>query len=92
MPADIFEGDDAESVAAYVASVAGLPAAAGGETGGGTETGGGAAGIPRSMAVISHLPWWYARSWVCGQLSWTGATMSAQISTTLIRRITPAIT
>ena len=45
MPADIYEGDDAESVAAYVASVAGLPAAAGG--GGGTETGGGAAGGTR---------------------------------------------
>jgi mono/diheme cytochrome c family protein len=50
MPQDIFTGDDAESVAAYVASVAGLPAtgeppadASGGETGaaGGTqETGG----------------------------------------------------
>jgi mono/diheme cytochrome c family protein len=47
MPADIFEGDDAESVAAYVASVAGLPVAAGGETGGGTETGGSAAGGTR---------------------------------------------
>jgi mono/diheme cytochrome c family protein len=47
MPADIYEGDDAESVAAYVASVAGLPAAGGGETGGGTETGGGAAGGTR---------------------------------------------
>jgi len=47
MPADIFEGDDAESVAAYVASVAGLPVAAGGETGGGRETGGGAAGGTR---------------------------------------------
>jgi len=47
MPADIYEGDDAEAVAAYVASVAGLPAAAVGETGGGTETGGGAAGGTR---------------------------------------------
>jgi hypothetical protein len=27
MPADIYTGDDAESVAAYVASVAGLPEA-----------------------------------------------------------------
>jgi mono/diheme cytochrome c family protein len=45
MPADIYEGDDAESVAAYVASVAGLPVAAAG--GDGTETGGGAAGGTR---------------------------------------------
>jgi mono/diheme cytochrome c family protein len=43
MPADIYEGDDAEAVAAYVASVAGLPTAPGGATGG-TDTGGGAAG------------------------------------------------
>jgi mono/diheme cytochrome c family protein len=43
MPPDIYEGDDAEAVAAYVASVAGLPTAPGGETGG-TDTGGGAAG------------------------------------------------
>ena len=46
MPADIFTGDDAESVSAYVASVAGLPTAgqqAPGEEGGDTaptETGG----------------------------------------------------
>lgn len=48
MPADIVTGEDAESVAAYVASVAGLPVAsqppagAGGGTGtgGGSETGG----------------------------------------------------
>jgi mono/diheme cytochrome c family protein len=48
MPADIVTGEDAESVAAYVASVAGLPVSAqpppatdttGGETGGTTETG-----------------------------------------------------
>lgn len=39
MPADIVEGDDANSVAAYVASVAGLPvrAAPGAVTGGGEE-------------------------------------------------------
>ena len=43
MPADIYEGDDAEAVAAYVASVAGLPTAPGGATGG-TDTGGGGAG------------------------------------------------
>jgi mono/diheme cytochrome c family protein len=42
MPADIYEGDDAEAVAAYVASVAGLPAAAAGTDTGGTDTGGGA--------------------------------------------------
>lgn len=47
MPADIYTGDDAEDVAAYVASVAGLPVQGGGTgTGGGTDTGGdaGAAG------------------------------------------------
>jgi len=45
MPADIYTGDDAESVAAYVASVAGLPTAGGppssdddGGTGTGTDT------------------------------------------------------
>ena len=48
MPADIFTGDDAESVAAYVASVAGLPSAGlppsedqGSETGGETGAAGG---------------------------------------------------
>jgi mono/diheme cytochrome c family protein len=49
MPADIVTGDDAASVAKYVASVAGLPvrpqptggAGGGTETGGGAETGGG---------------------------------------------------
>lgn len=41
MPADIVTGEDADSVAAYVASVAGLPVAGGGsEAGAGTETGG----------------------------------------------------
>jgi mono/diheme cytochrome c family protein len=47
MPADIVTGEDAESVSAYVASVAGLPVRAqppaaettGGETGGTTDTG-----------------------------------------------------
>ena len=40
MPADIYEGQDADDVAAYVASVAGLPVLGGGaETGGGTTTG-----------------------------------------------------
>jgi mono/diheme cytochrome c family protein len=40
MPANIFEGEDADAVAAYVASVAGLPVVGGGsETGGGTTTG-----------------------------------------------------
>ncbi|HWL33131.1 MAG TPA: c-type cytochrome [Gaiellaceae bacterium] len=45
MPADLVTGDDADAVAAYVASVAGLPVRASGgsgtETGGGTTTGGG---------------------------------------------------
>jgi mono/diheme cytochrome c family protein len=41
MPADLVTGDDADAVAAYVASVAGLPASGGGaEAGGGTTTGG----------------------------------------------------
>ena len=42
MPADIYTGDEAEAVAAYVASVAGLPASGGGgETGGETGAAGG---------------------------------------------------
>jgi mono/diheme cytochrome c family protein len=42
MPADLVTGDDADAVAAYVASVAGLPVRGGGaEAGGGTTTGGG---------------------------------------------------
>ena len=41
MPADLVTGEDADAVAAYVASVAGLPARGGGvEAGGGTTTGG----------------------------------------------------
>ena len=49
MPANIFEGEDADAVAAYVASVAGLPVVgggseAGGETGGETTTGEGGGG------------------------------------------------
>jgi mono/diheme cytochrome c family protein len=41
MPADLLTGDDADAVAAYVASVAGLPVRGGGvEAGGGTTTGG----------------------------------------------------
>jgi mono/diheme cytochrome c family protein len=41
MPADIFEGDDADAVAAYVAEVAGRPVLGGGDAaGGGTDTGG----------------------------------------------------
>jgi mono/diheme cytochrome c family protein len=48
MPADIYTGKDADSVADYVSSVAGLPArggseATGGGTGGGGEEGGGEA-------------------------------------------------
>ena len=38
MPADIVTGDDADAVAAYVASVAGLPVRGGAEAGGGTTT------------------------------------------------------
>jgi mono/diheme cytochrome c family protein len=42
MPADLVTGDDADAVAAYVASVAGLAAGGGSEAGGGgTTTGGG---------------------------------------------------
>jgi mono/diheme cytochrome c family protein len=43
MPGDIYEGQDADDVAAYVASVAGLPVVGGGgeAAGGGTTTGGG---------------------------------------------------
>ena len=42
MPADLVTGDDADAVAAYVASVAGLATGGGSETGGGgTTTGGG---------------------------------------------------
>lgn len=46
MPADIVEGEDADAVSAYVASVAGLPVtgAGGGETSGGTRTEPGAGG------------------------------------------------
>ena len=40
MPADIYTGEDADAVAAYVAEVAGLPVLGGGaEAGGGTTTG-----------------------------------------------------
>jgi cbb3-type cytochrome c oxidase subunit III len=39
MPADLLEGEDADAVASYVASVAGLPPRGGAETGGGTTTG-----------------------------------------------------
>lgn len=50
MPANIYEGEDADAVAAYVASVAGMPVLGGsdtevgGETTGGETTGGEAAG------------------------------------------------
>jgi mono/diheme cytochrome c family protein len=41
MPADIFTGEDADSVSQYIADVAGLPVRGGAEpAGGGTETGG----------------------------------------------------
>ncbi len=40
MPADLVTGEDADAVAAYVASVAGLPVRGGSEAGGGTTTGG----------------------------------------------------
>ena len=39
MPANIYEGEQADAVAAYVAAVAGLPVVGGSETGGGTTTG-----------------------------------------------------
>ena len=41
MPADLVTGEDADAVAAYVASVAGLPVRGGSEAGGGATTGGG---------------------------------------------------
>ena len=41
MPADLVTGEDADAVAAYVASVAGLPVRGGSEAGGGTTTDGG---------------------------------------------------
>ena len=45
MPADLVEGEDADAVAAYVASVAGVEGGGGGtEAGGGTTTGGGGGG------------------------------------------------
>ncbi len=44
MPPDIYTGDEAEDVAAYVASVAGLPDQGGGAAAGGTDTGGDAGG------------------------------------------------
>jgi cytochrome c6 len=44
MPADLVTGDDADAVAAYVASVAGLPVQGGGAEAGGQGTGGAEAG------------------------------------------------
>ena len=44
MPADLVKGNDADSVAAYVASVAGLPVRAQPDTEAGGETGGGSGG------------------------------------------------
>jgi len=55
MPANLVKGDDAESVAAYVASVAALPVRPqpGGEaTGGETTAGGGQAGKPAGKAIF----------------------------------------
>jgi mono/diheme cytochrome c family protein len=57
MPADLVTGDDADAVAAYVASVAGLPVRGGGaEAGGGTTTGGGGEGgeAPDGEAVFAE--------------------------------------
>jgi mono/diheme cytochrome c family protein len=58
MPADIVKGDDAEAVAAYVASVAGLPvqggaAEAGGETTAPTETGAAGGTEPAGAAIFA---------------------------------------
>jgi mono/diheme cytochrome c family protein len=58
MPANIFEGEDADAVAAYVAEVAGLPVVGGGsEAGGGTTTGedggGGGGGEDEGEAVFA---------------------------------------
>ena len=57
MPADIVTGEDADSVALYVASVAGLPVRPqpGAEAGGGAETGGGAGGAaPDGKAIFAE--------------------------------------
>jgi len=57
MPADLLEGEDADAVASYVASVAGLPARGGGaEAGGGTTTGGGETegGAPDGEAIFAE--------------------------------------
>ena len=59
MPADLVTGDDADAVAAYVASVAGLPVrggaeAGGGTTTGGTTTGGGAGEAPNGEAIFAE--------------------------------------
>jgi mono/diheme cytochrome c family protein len=73
MPADIYTGEDAASVAAYVASVAGLPVLGGGDAaGGGTTTGeggGGAATKPAGEAVFSE-----AGCGSCHELEAAGAT------------------
>jgi mono/diheme cytochrome c family protein len=57
MPANIFEGEEADAVAAYVAAVAGLPVVGGGsETGGGTTTGedgGGGSGEDEGEAIFA---------------------------------------
>ena len=50
MPKDIVEGEDADAVAAYVASVAGLPVRGGG---GGTTTGGGEGGEVNGQDVFA---------------------------------------
>ncbi len=55
MPADLVTGDDADAVAAYVASVAGLPVRGGGaEAGGGTTTGGGGGEAPDGEAIFAE--------------------------------------
>ena len=56
MPADIVTGEDADSVALYVASVAGLPVRAqpGAETGGGGGGGGGGGEAPDGEAIFAE--------------------------------------
>ena len=52
MPADLVTGEDADAVAAYVASVAGLPVTGGSEAGGGTDR----RVAPRRRRAAARLP------------------------------------
>ena len=54
MPADIVTGDDADSVAVYVASVAALPVRAAARSGGGRCGGGGGGEAPDGKAIFAE--------------------------------------